>query len=193
MVFEKGHKYGVAGDHDRAVEIGRLGGLATVEKSWGHQQYCTKDCVHYSRCSAITASLMLDLAEYKWDKSNSQWVKCERRELSKTDRKRYPCFIKIQAPEIQNDFKNLYEEGEEGLIRVLLDMFLRYTMRMRSGKVTTKELRESIEVALKIKTGVYGDTQKIEHSGGLGVIIIDDVPRKITETVIEENDTSPKT
>lgn len=193
-MYGKDQEPGFTGDHERAVEIGRLGGASgTTEKSWPQQQFCTKNCIHYVKCPAITSSMGLNLADYQWSKTEMRWLKCaQKREVKAVDRKRWPCFIKAQPPEVMNDFRNLIENSEEGLMSLLLDVFLRYSMRIRSGKTTTKELKEFLESGLKLKTGIYGDKQKVEHSGGVTIFQAPELRRILQERLIEEDNIKEK-
>ncbi len=121
---------------ENAAERGRLGGLANDPARVGfkHRKWCDKGCTYYDRCPAISTS------------QGSEKVK-----------NKYPCFIKKQPKEVQNYFESLFMDGEEGLIKVIMDLHFRLMLKTQSAKISAKELREAIEISLATKKGIYGD------------------------------------
>lgn len=140
--------------HDLAVEYGRRGGLAGNKKakSWHHQIYCNDKCVHYSTCPAITTSMQLPV-------------------IVKGTKKHHPCFIRKAPIEIRNLYENLFENGEEGLIKDIMSVLFRLRMeslpKADGRKPTMKELREVIETSCQVKKAIYGDKSKTEITGKL--------------------------
>lgn len=135
--------------HEEAVEKGRRGGLAAsgARKSFARIKYCTKRCPFYDRCPVITLSLQA------------------------TEGKRKKCIIKSKSREVQNYFRNLFEEGEEGIVKIVLELV--FKMLIATGKEPSPdELRKTISSVLEAKKGIYGDRQKLEHSGDMPLNII---------------------
>lgn len=144
---------------ENAAERGRKGGAVKSDaQKWKNQKYCNKNCVFIDRCPAISSSKTLP-------------------PVIKNNKDNYPCFIKMQPREVQNYFVNLFVQGEEGLIKLILDLHFRLLLKV-GKEASVKVLKEAIETTLLMKKGIYGDTQKVEHSGEVGVSIIDDIPRK---------------
>ncbi len=121
--------------HEQAVATGRLGGLAAKPAiSWLKQKWCQPTCIRYNMCPAISTSQGLPKIKNK-----------------------HPCFIKQQPIEIQNYFFALFQEGEIGLIKIIMDLHFRLMLKTQSSKISAKELKEALEITLNMKKGLYGD------------------------------------
>ena len=156
-----------------AAEMGRRGGLSqSPKKAWTTRKYCDDKCIYYDRCPAITTSMALPEVTGI----------CRNKKV-------HPCAIKTYQKEIRNYFYNLFECGEQGLIKVIMELHFRLLIET-GKKPSAKMLKEAIEVTLAVKKSVYGDTQKIQHSGGIGVVIVDDIPKKIIETTAQTEEDS---
>lgn len=123
-----------------------MGGSArTTRKTWRARKYCTNTCIYSNSCPAISASLTLP-------------------PVKKKDKDYYPCFIKAQRKEIRNYFINLFENGEEGLIKIIMDLHFRLLLKAGNTKASSKDLREAIETSLNMKKNIYGDkNSRIKH------------------------------
>lgn len=141
---------------ERGAECGRMAkGIPKPAIAFRRQKYCNKRCIYQDRCPAITASL-----------------------ISPTDEKgRHLCFIKTKSKEVQNYFFNLFQSGEEGLIKIVMELYFRLLLKTGQDP-KTKDLREAIQTTLSMMESIYGDKQKIEHLGEKTIRIIwDDEPR----------------
>ena len=120
---------------ERAREIGMINaGAPKPHNSWLRQKWCNKNCLFKDRCPAISTSQATGKIKGK-----------------------YPCFIKKQPQEVQNYFWSLFSCGEEGLIKVIMDLHFRLMLKTQSAKITAKELREALTASLDMKKGIYGD------------------------------------
>ena len=160
--------------HERASEIGRLGGLQKSErKKWKQQKYCNDRCAYHNKCPAISTSLSLDIADFEW--KDNRWIRLDqpRQKINTrtrtdiiSDRIYYPCYLKTQSIEHQHDFCNIFADGEDGIISIILDLYFRYVAGSR-GTIKRKELRDLIETSLSVKKALYGEKTISEISGKL--------------------------
>ena len=123
--------------HEEAVEKGRKGGSrSTVRKRMVNRKNCTLKCPYNDRCPAITTS------------------------LAGGGR----CIIKTSPKEVQHYFFNLFDRGEEGLVKIALSLYFQFLLK--TGKEpTARTLRDAIATTLDLKKGVYGEKAKVELSG----------------------------
>lgn len=138
--------------HDLAVEYGRRGGNAdnSKSKSYAKRKYCSPKCVYFEGCPGVTTSMQLPIVKTA---SGSF----------------HPCFFKNAPPEVQSIFKNLFENGEEGLIKEILNVLFRLRLeslpKADGRRLSLKEMREVIEASCQVKKAIYGDKTKTEISG----------------------------
>lgn len=143
---------------ENAAERGRKGGsVKSPAQKWKNQKYCNIRCQFYDRCPAISSC-------------SSQTP------VLKNNKYNYPCFIKAQPKEVQNYFRELFIDGEEGLIKLILELHFRLLSKAIKKDATAKILKEAIECTLAMKKGIYGDRSKVEHSGEVGVTFVNDIP-----------------
>ncbi len=93
---------------------------------------------------------------------------------------RYPCYIKAQKKEVQEFFQNLFDKGEDGLVNIIIELYSLLWVKTKEAP-TAKELADAITIALDMKKGIYGDKQKIEHTGNIPIQIIIEKPEKTSD------------
>lgn len=123
---------------ERGAELGRRNkGIPKPFNSFKKRKYCNPKCIYFDRCPAITASSSLPPDE----------------------KGRQRCFIKTKSKEVQNYFQNLFENGEEGMIKIVMDLYFRLLLKTGQDP-KARELRDAIQISLDMIQKVYGDKDK---------------------------------
>lgn len=136
------HPIGTQFTESNAVEMGRAGGKAkSIIKTWNARVNCDAGCVFFDRCPAISTSMALPV----------------------TKRNKHPCVIKSYQPEVRNYFRSLFNGGDEGLIKIIMELHFRLLVEV-GKKPSVKILKEAIETSIQIKKAVYGDKSQNDQT-----------------------------
>ena len=152
---------------ERAKELGSKGGKAkTPRKKMNTRTKCKPGCPYYSQCPLISLSQKL------------------------TEKDAGKCILKTKtlSPEVRNYFFNLFDSGEEGLVKSALDLQFRLLIAVNKNP-SPKNLKDAIDTTIKIKESIYG--KKTELTGELNANLTGDItlsakPEWITQMEAEQ-------
>lgn len=128
--------------HERAVELGRKGGLKTsAKKQWTNLKYCSEKCPYSGMCPfMVSSSASFD----KFCALKAQKVTMAGKSVS------------IQ-PDLIQSFFSLFEDGKEGLLKEALASV--YKIRLRSANSTTEDLHKYVHTLIDLKKAFFPEKE----------------------------------
>ena len=153
---------------EEAIKYGRKGGKSTsVKKALTRRKYCNDGCPIWDRCGA--RDLSLSTRTYQQEELDRKWAKLKKEGKTKGNKKpriQAICHLKQMPKEVLDNTLDLLINGEEGIIRVLINNSAKMAQlvadkhdNLTGRGILSRELRETIKVVHGTKSRVKSEVK----------------------------------